>query len=103
MVFNYEFDTGEMHSDAFTERARFAHQHPTALAQRTVDGLHDARAAAAFGAAAVLPAGQSTDAAFPQVGEISAAHQSQEAPGETAATAVSALCAGPTAKPSDAP
>ena len=73
MVFNYKFDTGEMHLDAFTERARFAHQHPTPLAQGAIDGLHDAGAAAAFGAAAVLPAGQNTDVAFPQVGEIPAA------------------------------
>ena len=73
MAFNYEFDTGEMHSDTFTERARFAYQYATPLVQSASDGLCDARAAAAFGAAAVLPAGQNTDVAFPQVGEIPAA------------------------------
>ena len=57
MVFNHEFDTGEMHLDAFTERARFTYQHPAPLAQGVIDGLHEARAAAACGAAAVLPAG----------------------------------------------
>lgn len=62
-----------MHADAFTERARFAHQHPTPLAQGAIEGLHDARAAAAFGAASVLPTGQNTDVAFPKVGEIPAA------------------------------
>ena len=62
-----------MHSDTFTERARFAYQYATPLVQSAIDGLCDARAAAAFGAAAVLPAGQNTDVAFPQVGEIPAA------------------------------
>ena len=71
-VFNYEFDTGEMHSDTFTERARFADQHPTPLAQGAIGGLHDAHAATACGAASVLPAGQNTDVAFPKVGEIPA-------------------------------
>ena len=61
-----------MHSDAFTERARFAYQHPTPLAQGADDGFYDARAAA-FGAASVLPAGQKADVTLPQVREIPAA------------------------------
>ena len=93
MAFNHECDTGKMHSDAFTERARFAYQHATPLVQGAIDGLYDARAAAAFGAALVLPTRQNTDVAFPQVGEIPVARPAPVG----GQLLLQAPCRGPTA------
>lgn len=47
-----------MHGQGFAEQPRLSHHHSTTLTQGAVDGLDDARAIAAFGATAVIPAGQ---------------------------------------------
>ena len=69
---NHNFNSGLVHFQRFAERTGLAHEDPAAVAQGAVDGFDDARAAAAFGAAAVLPAGQHAHVGFPLVGEIPA-------------------------------
>ena len=59
-----------MHLELFAERTGLAHQYAAALTQRTIDGFDDARAAIAFGAAAVPPAGQYAHVGGEQVGKV---------------------------------
>ena len=58
-----------MHVKRLAERTGLAHQDPAAVAQGAIDRFDDARAAASFGAAAVLPAGQDAHLGLPFVGE----------------------------------
>ena len=62
-----------MYYQALAKGAGFSHQYAAPLAQGAIDGFPDARAAVAFGTAAVLGAGQGPDVGLPQVGEVPAA------------------------------
>ena len=48
VVINHDFDSGGVHEQGFTERTRFSHEHPAALAQGAIDRFDDAGFAAPF-------------------------------------------------------
>ena len=58
-----------MHLQRLAKRTGFADKYDAALTQGTSDRFDDAGAAASFGTAPVLPAGQCADIRFPAVGE----------------------------------
>ena len=58
VIINHNFNSSGVHQQFLAEGAGFVDQHAAPLAQGTIDGFDDARAAVAFVAAAVLSTGQ---------------------------------------------
>lgn len=73
ILINQNFNSGGVHGQGLAKRAGFSDQHPAALAQGAVDGLHNAGTSTAFGTAPVLPAGQHPHVGVPQAREVPAA------------------------------